>query len=220
VKLINENNYDLTLPGIYCIKNTVNEKVYIGSAKVLRNRIWEHRSDLKRKRHKNIHLTRAYEQYGVEAFEIFILEVIENLDKLKEREQYWMDTYRSHDKEKGYNISKLAERSTMSEDGKKRLSELRKGRPLSEAHKKAISEGGKGRKFTEEHRKRIGDAHRGRARSDEVKKILSEAKKKSTYRPDTEKLRLANIGRIHSEEERRKRGDSIRSFHENKKKAS
>lgn len=220
LELKNEHNYDLTLPGIYCIKNTGNGKVYIGSAKVLRNRIWEHRSDLKKSRHKNIHLTRAYEQYGADSFEVFILEIVECLDLLKVREQHWMDFYKSHDKNLGYNISKLAERSTMSEEGRKRLSELRKGKPLSEEHRKAISEGVKGKIVSVETKKKMSESSKGRKISEQTRANMSAAKQISLYRPDPEQIKRmheSNRGRKMSDEERAKRSAAIKKWHADRK---
>jgi len=49
---------------IYRIRNLVNNKCYIGSAKNLHNRVVKHLSDLRRNTHHSIVLQRAYNLYG------------------------------------------------------------------------------------------------------------------------------------------------------------
>jgi len=61
---------------IYRIRNLVNNKCYIGSAKNLHNRVVKHLSDLRRNTHHSIVLQRAYNLYG----ELnFVVEVIEQV---------------------------------------------------------------------------------------------------------------------------------------------
>ena len=50
----------------------------------------------------------AVKKHGVDNFDITILERDVPLDKLDEREQYWLDYYQSYDMDKGYNICKIA----------------------------------------------------------------------------------------------------------------
>ena len=89
--------------GIYIIKNRINCKVYIGYAKSIKKRCQRHKTDLKCKRHKNIHLQRAYNFYGINNFEYDILELCE-IDILPLKEDYWAKIYKSNDVEYGYNI--------------------------------------------------------------------------------------------------------------------
>ena len=49
-----------TASGIYCITNRKNGKIYIGSASNLRQRWNGHISDLRKEKHKNRHLQRAW----------------------------------------------------------------------------------------------------------------------------------------------------------------
>ncbi len=89
--------------GIYAIHSAVNDRIYIGhSANILRR--WpEHRCHLRKDNHHCIHLQRAWNKYGEEAFEFSILEECA-VELLLEREQFHMDQY--SDK---YNCSLAAE---------------------------------------------------------------------------------------------------------------
>lgn len=54
--------------GIYQIRNLVNGKIYVGSAKVLKNRRWLHLGHLARVTHHCQPLQRAYAKYGKASF--------------------------------------------------------------------------------------------------------------------------------------------------------
>ena len=59
--------------GIYEIRNTINNKYYIGSASNLRTRRDKHFSMLRRGTHPNAHLNNASRKYGMDAFEFRVL---------------------------------------------------------------------------------------------------------------------------------------------------
>jgi group I intron endonuclease len=85
----------LTIPkksGIYCITNTVNNKVYIGSTKNFYHRLIMHRADLLRKEHYNSYLQNSFNKHGYHAFEVSILEFCKSED-LKSREKYYLDLF-------------------------------------------------------------------------------------------------------------------------------
>ena len=83
------------LKGIYGIRNKVNNHIYIGSANVsFQNRWYDHRTQLKNNKHSNIHLQNAYNKYGVENFEYFIIEIVDgNRATIFEVEQYYLDVF-------------------------------------------------------------------------------------------------------------------------------
>lgn len=87
--------------GIYCITNTLNNKVYIGGTNNFKRRELEHFSNLKHNRHSNPHLQYSYNKYGKENFEFSI---VETTDKLVEKELYYMKIYNSHNQNCGYNL--------------------------------------------------------------------------------------------------------------------
>lgn len=94
--------------GVYQIKNLKNGKIYIGSTtQGFFERFDQHIVDLNNKKHKNIHLQNAWNVYGEDTFEFSILEYCLSNDCLN-REQYYLDSIKSWDKNVGYNINKLA----------------------------------------------------------------------------------------------------------------
>lgn len=93
---------------IYFIKNVVNDKMYIGSAKDLYERWYEHRRRLKRGDHYNSYLQSSWSKYGEENFEFGVLEYLDDADELITREQVYLDLYESYDSANGYNILRFA----------------------------------------------------------------------------------------------------------------
>lgn len=93
--------------GIYCIKNKVNNKVYIGKSINIYSRLYQHLSDLNtgKRKSKNSHFLNAWEKYGRDNFEYFVLEYLEPIEELvKEKELYWILKYNSIDRKFGYNL--------------------------------------------------------------------------------------------------------------------
>ena len=93
--------------GVYEIKNTVTNKIYIGSSKDVRERWNEHKRELNKNKHHSIHLQRAWDKYGEESFTFSLIEECNENDTLA-REQFYLDLLKPYDKNKGYNISKDA----------------------------------------------------------------------------------------------------------------
>lgn len=121
--------------GIYIIKNKVNEKFYIGSAVYINARWAVHKTTLNKNIHKNRKLQNAWNKYDENNFIFEILELVEDVNDLIIREQYWIDKLNAC--EVGYNLSPTAG-STLGvkySDGSKE--KLKK--PKSEEHKNNIS---------------------------------------------------------------------------------
>ena len=82
-----------TKSGIYKIINTSNGRIYVGKAKVLRQRFYEHRRKLQADRHGNKFLQNDFNKCGTEAFEYHILEVIEEHAARNTAEEKWIAKY-------------------------------------------------------------------------------------------------------------------------------
>jgi group I intron endonuclease len=98
------------LGGIYSISHVKSGRSYIGSAVLFFKRWSEHRMNLRRNKHPNKRLQNFWNKYGEDAFTFEIIEAIENPTKelLETREQYWIDCYKSADREIGFNIRGIA----------------------------------------------------------------------------------------------------------------
>ena len=66
--------------GVYCIKNDINDKVYVGKAKNLANRWERHKSKLLKNNHDNIYLQQDFNEYGIEAFTFFSIRICSRAD--------------------------------------------------------------------------------------------------------------------------------------------
>lgn len=165
--------------GIYTIMNMETSKVYIGSAKNIKGRWYEHKRNLSNGAHCNSHLQRSWDKYGEGAFKFIVCEYVKNLEQMIGREQYWLDFHRMY--VDVYNIALVVDRPTMCEEVRRKISEARKGIKFSEEHKCKLSEARRGKKLSEEHRYKIGKAMRGKQNSlgyrhsDEAKRKISEA---------------------------------------------
>lgn len=86
--------------GIYMIRNTINDKKYIGQSSDILNRWTHHKCDLNNNQHHNNHLQSSWNLYGQDKFEFSIIEET-TLDNLDSRERFWIDYYDSY--YNGYN---------------------------------------------------------------------------------------------------------------------
>ena len=107
MKILLSSPEELSKSGVYCIKNTINKKVYIGSTKnTFKRRFYEHTRLLKALNHHNLYLMRSVNKYSIENFEFSILEIIDKkeVEIIRERERYYINKFNSFLKEKGYNF--------------------------------------------------------------------------------------------------------------------
>ena len=95
------------ISGIYIIKNTINDKVYIGSSVCIKQRFIEHKNQFKKQVH-NIRFQNFVNKYGFNTLIFEVIEYVNDKEKLIEREQYWIDYYESWKSTKGFNICKIA----------------------------------------------------------------------------------------------------------------
>ena len=87
---------------IYKITNNINNKIYVGKTEFsIEKRFKEHCKDAFRERNEKRPLYAAMRKYGVENFEISL---IEETDNPEEREVYWIGYYDGYTK--GYNATR------------------------------------------------------------------------------------------------------------------
>ena len=100
--------------GIYCIKNTINGKCYIGQAIKLQKRLKAHWKNFSSDSYSHIVIYKAFKKYGIENFELTILKTISDSlsqrtkKELDELEKFYIEKYDSYNN--GYN-------STLGGDG-------------------------------------------------------------------------------------------------------
>ena len=161
--------------GIYQIVNTINNHRYIGSAVNLGNRFRQHRSRLRRGIHGNAHLQCAWNKYGEQVFEFWVIGTCppENLIRM---EQHILDDLRPE-----YNISMTAGSNlglVWPPEARARMSEAHKGKTRSPEHRTNMGLAHKGRALSFEHRSRISEANKGRIFSSEHRAKLKEASRR------------------------------------------
>lgn len=154
--------------GIYVITNVVNGKVYIGSAMCIRGRLLYHRSFLRRGKHDNQILQRAWVKFGELAFRFDVLEFCDP-SVLIEREQHWIDSHKASNRMYGYNICPAAGSAMLgrkhSAETVRKMSERLKG-VIPYAATEAAAKVNRGKKRPKDVCERIGAARRGKPRTE------------------------------------------------------
>ena len=98
---------NISRPGIYCITNRINNKIYIGSSVNIKSRWKSHRSSSGRS--ASTLIGKAIRKYGISNFHFGVLEFCPE-NRLISLEQEWIDAAQPFN-DRGYNISRIAERS-------------------------------------------------------------------------------------------------------------
>jgi group I intron endonuclease len=88
--------------GVYIIRNSVNSKVYVGSAVKLWKRYQSHTSGLRKKSHINKHLLAHSDKYGAGTLSMELLTLCER-EKLLDTEQIYLDSFNACNPEFGFN---------------------------------------------------------------------------------------------------------------------
>jgi len=189
--------------GIYKIVNTLNNKIYIGSAVNIKQRWYKHISTLNFKIHHNKHLQSAWVKYKNEAFKFEVIEHCENAC-LIEREQYWIDLLNpQYNKRKdaksnlGFKHSEESKlKSSISNTGKKhnidldKVSKIRSRENLSEETLAKMAKSSTGRKLSQESKNKISEALKLRVRKAETYEKIS-LKVKGQKRTLEQKMRMS-----------------------------
>lgn len=160
--------------GIYQIRNLVNGKVYVGSAKKFKVRWSRHVSGLNLNKHHSKHLQSAWNKYGADNF-VFEPLITCAPSMLIWYEQQFLDQMRPE-----YNMSPSAGNTL--------------GVPCSEAKKRQISKAHTGKKLTPEHRAKIAAGGKGRRHTDSALENMRVAQR-NRYRPSEERAASAERAR-------------------------
>lgn len=144
--------------GVYCIRNKINNKRYIGKSDCIYDRWCNHIYHLNTNSHKNIHLQNAWNKYGSESFEFYVVEPCASSDDAYEREKIWINYYDSY--KNGYNrdlggSGSLGYKHT--EETRRKMSELMQQRVKDFNYVHPLL----GKKMSEESKKRISESHKG-----------------------------------------------------------
>lgn len=124
-------NFPFMKSGIYLIKNLVNNKLYVGKACYLRQRINNHKYLLRHKKHVNTYLQNAWNKYNEENFEFSIIEYCDTTC-LADREYYWCNFYKVNDSNFGYNLMIVGRKSYRhSEETKEKIRKGNFGKKLT-----------------------------------------------------------------------------------------
>jgi group I intron endonuclease len=195
------------MPGVYIIKNTLNGRVYVGSA-VQPSRRWrEHQSGLHRRTHRNEKLQHAWNKYGAASFVFVVIENVESPTDLLEREQHWIDALSAASRD-NYNIlpiagNRLGAKASPETIEKLRLSHIGQIRSREASARAAASN--RGKKRTPEQRERIAASRRGKPFTDEHRRRIGEAGLGREVSVETrQKISAFNKGKILSQEHREK----------------
>lgn len=140
--------------GIYTIVNVIKGKGYIGSSINVYKRWSYHIYHLKNNKHNNTILQNSWNKYGKDAFEFHLIEEVQDVSKLPQREQVWLDVLLPL--MPFYNIkTKAYHNEPHSEERKMKASERmlgnkyasNKSHKISEQTREKISKSLKGRTF-------------------------------------------------------------------------
>lgn len=164
----------LRYSGIYCIINIYNGRTYVGSAINIYIRWHVHVQELKANKHGNVYLQDAYNKHGLIGLVFSVIERVNNKYELVEREQFYMERFKSI-VPNGYNILPKAG--------------SRLGTKASDETKAKLSKARRTRITKEETRIKLSIAHTNRIMTPEHKFNLSKAAKLIVKTPE----HLANI---------------------------
>jgi hypothetical protein len=195
---------------VYKITNLLNNKIYIGKDKTNNPNYFG----------SGLLIRNAIKKYGKENFTKDILEFCSSEEQLNEKERYWIDYYKSYNRDIGYNLTLGGDggdtftNSLKQEQTKEKLRQNSTGKKHSEESRLKISKAregkgngmfgkvpwNKGSELSDQTKEKIGQKNKGKLlgipKSEHVKKCVSDAQKgKSKSNDHKQKISDALIGR-------------------------
>lgn len=199
--------------GVYVIRCSGNDGLYVGSASLGVKRRWHiHKSDLKKGKHHNSRMQRAWDKYGAETFTVAVAEVCLPQHCVAQ-EQVYMDYYRQQVGERMFNLHPVAGNARGSKrtpEQRARLSEIAYNIPPEQREKMRLAL--KGQKRSEEVKARMRKLRAEKNMyTPEVRQRMSEAGKRRKPDPTARaKAAAKRVGVPLSEETKKKIGDANR----------
>lgn len=184
-------------PGIYCIRNAVSGRVYVGSAIALATRLIVHEVALRAGKHHSIRLQRSWAKHGAGAFAFTVLELVEDVAGLLDREQHWIDRLDAASPKLGFNVLPKAGSplgTTHTEETRQKISAANKGKPKSAETRARQSAAAKARLASDEARQRLSD----QLKAGWAKPGANERLRAAQSRPENMASKLAGIAAWHS----------------------
>lgn len=171
---------------VYCHRNKINGKCYIGQT------IYQDNLDLRwgidGKRYKvNKHFWSAIQKYGWNNFEHYIIQDNLTQEEANLLEDLNIRAYNTIDRNYGYNHRGGGSKGSLSEETKTKISNNLKGKYCGENHpmyrkhhseetKQKMSEAKKGKHLSEEHKRKISLSEKGRKHSKEALLKMAQTK--------------------------------------------
>lgn len=154
---------------VYLHRNKSNNKVYVGITSTTPNKRWKNGWG-----YSNQPLFHnAIQKYGWDGFVHEIVATELSREDACELEKQLISTYRSHDRDFGYNIDLGGfARGRVSEQTKQLLREKNLGRKMSKESRMKMSDAKKGIPLSEEHKKKLSVSLKGRAPSEKQREIV------------------------------------------------
>lgn len=193
--------------GIYVIYNLATDSMYIGQSKNIYLRFVKHRARLKKGSHVNKKLQNLYDLYGKDGFLFFCIELVTDVNKLCEREKYYIEAagrdnlLNIHQAsevslERHKNISASLTGRKLSEEHVKKMSEVQTSKWLDPGYREQMSKAHLGKTLSPEQKEKIGNSLRGKTQTEEARKNNSLAKKGRPLSEEHKKaLSLAKKGK-------------------------
>ena len=203
---------------IYKITNKINKKSYIGqTTRSLDERFREHVVSSRNDTH-NSPLHKAINKYGPENFEISLIEEVDEDISLDDREQYWITYYGTYGQPNGYNATIGGNRWT-TDINPVNLPEIRQ--KISETKIKYYKEHPEARQKLAEYGRERWTGSKNPMKLEKNKKLASirmSGDSNPAKRPEVkEKIQQSAIGRIPSEETRKKMSENNGRYWKGKK---
>ncbi|MCK4815592.1 GIY-YIG nuclease family protein [bacterium] len=170
---------------IYKVTNIITNKVYIGQTI---QKLHARRSDHIRKAIKynsKIYFHNALRKYGIDNFKWEIIDISDNVEKLYNKEKYWIKYFNSTNKNIGYNMTTGGDHYVFSKEIRKKIGLAGLGRKKSQEEKELMR-----------HRMLGANNHLyGKKLSEETKKKISESRKgKGLGQTELQKLKCPHFG--------------------------